>query len=484
MSNPLHLDATGQAALITSGSLTPQELADAAFRGLDAVDPTLRAVVRRLDARPPADGPFRGVPFVVKDMDGTLAGVPCTMSSRFLEHHVPTTTSEALRRLIAAGLVPLAVTSCPELGILGVTEPELRGPTHNPWSTAHTPGGSSGGSAALVAARVVAVGHGGDGGGSLRIPASACGLVGLKASRGRIPLAPAGEGWGGLAHPGVMTRSVRDTAALLDVLAGPAPGDPYAAPTADERFADAAARPPGRLRIAVSTASIYGHATHPSCAAAVERTARLLADLGHEVEEAAPTLDRDRLVRAYLLHVAAGVSSTIVAAGETLGRRPTPAGFEPGTWFLHQLGQALPAAELMSARETQHAAARTLAAFFGRYDLWLTPTLAHPPSRIGEMALKPAERAGLAVLRAIPARKALETVLADLADKSLERTPNTMLFNQTGTPAISLPLHEADGLPIGVQLAAAYGAEGMLLSVATQLEAAAPWIDRRPAVCA
>jgi amidase len=485
-------DATELAARVRRGEVRPIELVEKAISGIEAVNPALNAVMHpmyesaRAAARDLPDGPFRGVPMVVKDFDGFVKGEPFTAGTRFLEGFVPDHDSEALARLRRAGLVFVAKTNLPELAILGTTEGRLKGPARNPWNPEHSTGGSSGGSAALVAARAVPLGHGGDGGGSLRIPASACGLVGFKTTRGRVTMAPDfGESWGGYVSWGCLARSVRDAAALIDVMAGPGAGDPYAVPPLERPLAEEVGAPPGKLRVAFTSGSLFGKATHPEAKAAVESAARLLSELGHEVEEARPEFDRARLVRAYLTQIAAGVAAEIEEMGRWVGRKPSPAYFEPTTWFLFQIGRHLNAAELQQARDAAQAAGRSLAAFFSRYDLLVTPTLAYPPARLGELALKTIEKAALATLRAIPAGPALRAILAQLAETSLERTPNTQLFNQTGQPAVSLPLHQTpDGLPVGVQFAARYAEDGLLMRVASQIEAARPWKDRVPRIVA
>jgi amidase len=485
-------DATTLAERVRAGDVSPLELVEEAIRAIKQVNGSVNAVVHPMfeQARAAAaagalpDGPFRGVPMVVKDWDGFVEGVPFTASSRFLEGWIPDHDSEAIARLRRAGFVFVAKTNCPELAIVGTTEPEWRGPTRNPWDLTRSTGGSSGGSAALVAARAVPLGHGGDGGGSLRIPASHCGLVGLKCTRGRIPVGPAdGEQWGGFVSWGVLTRTVRDTAAAIDVMAGPMPGDPYAAAPLERPLAEEVGRDPGKLRIGFTTGSLYGRTTHPDNVAAVEAAAGMLRDLGHEVEVAAPTFDRDRLVMAYLTQVAVGVAHEIALFGRVRGKTPTAASFEPATWFLGQIGRSMSALDLQESRDAAHAAGRSTAAFHERYDLFLCASTAAPPVRIGELALKPAERLGLGVLRRAPVAAVLRRLLANLAETNLEHTPNTQLFNQTGQPAISLPLHTGEGgLPIGVQLAAPIGGEGVLVRIAAQLEAAHPWIGRRPGV--
>lgn len=484
-------DATSLAELVAAGEVSPAELVEVAAAAIEAVDSELNAVVHpmldeaRAAAEAPPEGPFRGVPMVVKDFDGFVRGHPWTAGTRFLEGYVPDHDSMALARLRDAGLLFLAKTNLPELAILGTTENEWRGATHNPWDTTRTPGGSSGGTAALVAARAVPVGHGGDGGGSLRIPAACCGLVGLKATRGRIPLAPDhGEGWGGYVQWGVLTRSVRDTAGLLDVLSGPAPGDPYHAPRPVRPYVEEPGADPGVLRVGVVTDSIFGKQTHPECVAATEATAELLRELGHEVDTAILPVDKSALAHAYLVQVGVGVAAEIEEFSRLAGRAPSSTAFEAGTWFLRQVGLAMSGMDLQRARDAAQLASRQLADWHERFDLFLGPTLGAPPVPLGSLAATGAERAGLALLRVFPLRPALKAILKQLADNNFEATPNTQLFNQTGQPAISLPLHwTPEGLPVGVQLAAAMGREDLLLRVAAQLEAARPWAGRRPQVC-
>lgn len=485
-------DATALAELVRKKEISSEELVKASIEAIDRVDVELGAVVHRMAdealsiARNPPEGPFSGVPMAVKDFDGMVKGHPWTASTRFLEGFVPGHDSEALARLKRAGLIFVAKTKCPELAILGTTEPEWRGPARNPWNTSHSCGGSSGGSGALVAARAVPVAHGGDGGGSLRIPGSHNGVVGLKCTRGRVPMGPDwGEGWGGFVQWGVLTRTVRDTAALIDVMAGPMPGDPYAAPPLDRPLREEVGVDPGKLRIAWSAASLYGKETHPEIRSAVQQTARWLADLGHDVHEATPTLDRHALVMGYLTQVAVGVAAEVEEMERLVGKKATAASFEPATWFLVQVGRSMPALAMQHARDAAMAAGRAMAAFHQTYDVMLTAAVAHPPVRLGELALKSSERLGLGVLRVAPSGFALRKVLEGLAETNLERTPNTQLFNQTGQPAISVPLHHtADGLPIGMQLSAPMGGEPVLVRLAAQLEAAHPWIDRKPPVIA
>jgi amidase len=471
-------DATELARRVSSGEVHPSELVETAIAAIERVNPALNAVVYRMydEARAAAAGPLPagplcGVPMVVKDFDGFVKGVPFTAGSRFLDDFIPAHDSEAIARLRRAGAIFVAKTSCPELGILAVTEPERFGPARNPHDLTRSPGGSSGGSAALVAAGAVPIGHGGDGGGSLRIPASHCGLVALKPSRGRVPVGPDfGEIWGGYVQWGGLTRTVRDTALLLDVMAGAMPGDPYVAPPLPRPLVAEVGADPGRLRIGFHDGSLFGRRIHGDHAAAVRQAAAALAALGHDVEEAKPDFDRHALVRAYLTQLAVGVADEIDQFARMSGRAPRPALFEPETWFLRQVGRSMTALDLQQARDAALAAARVSADFHARYDLFLCATVTHPPPRIGELRLHALERAGLAALRRVPVARVLRTVVGTLAERVLERTPNTQLFNQTGQPAISLPLYLGrDGLPAGVQLAAAIGREDLLVRVAAQL---------------
>ncbi len=483
------LDATALAALVAAGQLTPGELLDAALERADARDPPLNAIVHRFDeearrraaAALPA-GPFRGVPFLLKDLLAFHRGQPLTASSRLLEGWVAPFDSEVVSRFLAAGLVPFGQTNTPEFGILPVTESRLRGPCRNPWSLGHTPGGSSGGSAAAVAARIVPAAHGNDGGGSIRIPASACGVFGLKPTRGRVSFAPAyGEPWSGLVQEHVLTRSVRDSAAMLDAIAGNLPGDPYVAPPKARPFVEEVGAPPGRLRVAFTTRSLFGRGTHPDCEAAVRSGAALLADLGHDVVGAAPRFPREELVRAYLIIVAAHTRAELEAAARLTGRRLRRELVETETWALAHAGRVLRASDLASAQTAVQRASREVAGFFEEHDLLVTPTLAHPPQRIGAFALRPFERLALAAVTRLPSRRLVDRLVDELAGESFEATGNTMLFNQTGQPAASVPLHwNAAGLPIGVQLATRFGGEATLFRVAAQLEAARPWSGRIP----
>jgi amidase len=468
------LDATAQAELVRGGEITPLELVDAAIARIEQVNPVLNAVVTPLFERAreaargdlPA-GPFRGVPFLLKDLSAAWAGVRQTSGSAFLAHFAPPVDSVLVERYRAAGLVFLGKTNCPEFGFLPTTEPALFGPTRNPWDTDRSPGGSSGGSAAAVAAGMVPVAHGNDGGGSIRIPASCCGLVGLKPTRARITHAPLlGDVMGGLVADHALARTVRDSAALLDASAGPAPGDPYAAPAPARPFLAEVGADPGRLRIAWSAANPIAAPVHSDCVRAVEDAALLCAELGHEVEEAAPALDADLLYESFLAVWIAGHAWGIEAMARATGRQPEPTSFEPLTWALYEIGRGIRAADYLLAITALQGIAREVAAFFARFDLWLSPTLAAPPVPLGSFDHRSTD--GLAMFR-----------------RASEFVPFTPLFNATGQPACSLPLHWTDaGLPIGVQFVARFGDEATLFRLAAALEEARPWAQRVPPVWA
>ncbi|MCA9655215.1 MAG: amidase [Myxococcales bacterium] len=484
----LQHDATALAELVREGEVTPAELLERAIAQIETHNPRINAVVCRMFdtaraavAQGLPDGPFRGVPFLLKDLVADHAGVPTTAGSRFFARFVPESDSELVRRYKAAGLVIVGKTNTPEMGLMGVTEPELHGPTRNPYHVDHTPGGSSGGSAAAVAARLVPAAHGGDGGGSIRIPAAACGLVGLKPTRGRVPMGPdACERWSGYVAQHVITRSVRDSAGLLDATAGPEIGSAYHAPPIERPFAEEVGRDPGRLRIAFTTEALLLGELHPECREAVERTASTLSELGHDVEPARPRFDAEAMAEAYLSTVAANVCAELMHAEHRLGRRPQADELELATWVMREIGRTLGAGRLVELQQLQAETAWAMARFHQRYDLLLTATFARPPARVGELLPGTLERVGLRVLRRLPLRPLLRQAFS-AARKQLAAYPNTQIFNITGQPAISVPTHlSADGLPVGVQLVARFGDEATLLRVASQLETELGWTERRP----
>jgi len=464
-------DAVGLAELVARKQVTPLELADEAIARIEKHNPTLNAVIRPLFdygrelAAAPGDGPFRGVPFLLKDIAGNLAGVPTQFGSRFLVDLPAAQDDTLVGRYKQAGLVPLGKTNVPEFGLLPTTESRLYGPARNPWNPRHSTGGSSGGSAAAVAAGIVPAAHANDGGGSIRIPASCCGLVGLKPSRARNPVGPVlGDMLSGFIADHVVSRTVRDTAALLDCTAGAEPGDPYMVAPPARPFAEEARMPPGRLRIAFATRPPGGPALHAECVAAVESAARLCEELGHVVEEAAPPLDQQTISQSFLTIWCGGLAMQIEALGMLAGREIKPELFEGLTWTLYEQGRQVPASQYLLSVAMMQMAGRAIGQFHERYDCWLVPTLGAPPIANGTIDVE---------------QRDFLTAFAPIIDY----VPFTPMQNATGQPAISLPLHwTADGLPVGVMFSAKLGNEATLLRLATQLEEARPWKARRPPI--
>jgi amidase/6-aminohexanoate-cyclic-dimer hydrolase len=415
-------------------------------------------------------GPLAGVPFLLKDLGAEAADWPSNGGSRLTRGATVPRDSAIVARLKAAGLVIFGRTTSPEFGIGPVTEAAVYGgPTRNPWDEGRTPGGSSGGAAAAVAAGIVPAAHGSDGGGSIRIPASCCGLFGFKATRARFPDGPyAGEGWAGMAIDGFLTRSVRDAALLMDLCAGPDPGAPYVAPPLALGFRAAIARPPRRLRIALCTTTFDGRPVHPECRAAAEAAGRLLADLGHDVDEARPAADHAGMMRAWTEIVACGTALTVRRALAARGRAAAEDDIETVARGACALAAGLGGADYLAAVERIHAYGRELAAFFDRWDLLVTSTLAEPPAAIGRFAHSRPEFADFAHYRLGPGMV-------------FDYSPFCAAFNASGQPAASLPLHwTADGLPVGVQIAARFGADEELLALCRAIEEARPWFRRRP----
>jgi amidase len=377
---------------------------------------------------------------------------------------LPTIQDDTLvARFKAAGLVTLGKTNVPEFGLLPTTEGVYYGAAHNPWNLDHSTGGSSGGSAAAVAAGIVPMAHANDGGGSIRIPASCCGLVGLKPTRGRNPLGPMlGDLLGGLICEHIVSRTVRDTAAMLDCTAGPEPGDPYAALPPARPYLEEVGAPTGRLRIAFATATPNGGKMHPECVAAVERTAQLCEELGHTVEDASPPLDHNLILQSFLTVWCAGLAMQLEAMAMMTGREIREEQFEGITWGLYQQGRQVTASQYLIGVAMLQIQARQVGRFHETYDCWLTPTLGAPPLRLGTIDVN--GRDAMAAMAPI-----------------LDYVPVTPLQNATGQPAISLPLHwSADGLPVGVMFTGRMSDEATLLRLAAQLEQARPWKDRRP----
>jgi Asp-tRNA(Asn)/Glu-tRNA(Gln) amidotransferase A subunit family amidase len=481
-------DAVGLAGLVARGEVSPVELLDTALARLETVDPTLNTVVRRLDERArvradgPLSGPFAGVPFLVKDLLQDVIGTPTGSGSRALAELPAAQNSVVVDRWLDSGLVIFGKTNTPEFGAKGITEPEAGGATRNPWNPELTPGGSSGGSAAAVAAGVVPVAGANDGGGSIRIPAACCGLVGLKPGRGVVPTGPVGgEPLHGAVSNGVISRTVRDSAAMLDVMAGAYPAAPYAVGGIPGSYAAVVSTPPRRLRIGYGTASPIGTGVDPEAVAAVDRAVVLLDELGHRVEPAETGIDERRLAADFLTMWFASLALEVDDARHRTGCGP--GGFEFDTRMLAELGRSVSAPDYLAAHARWADYIRDLAAFHERYDLLLTPTLAYPPARVGELATPMWMRAlGSVLMTTRMGRLARWSGLIDkVIDDNLGRTPYTQLANITGRPAISVPLHwTAEGVPLGVQFVAPLGGEALLLSLAAELEQASPWFDRQP----
>jgi amidase len=469
-----NLDATAQAELVRQKKVKPIELVDAAIERIERLNPTLNAIIRPMydEARAAAteylpDGPFTGVPFLLKDILGIYAGVPMTSGSGFLRDFVPDHDSELVRRQKRAGLIVVGKTNAPEFGILPTTEPRLFGPCRNPWNTGRTTGGSSGGSAAAVAAGIVPMAHANDGGGSIRIPASCCGVFGLKPTRARNPLGPDfGDIMGGLVVEHAVTRSVRDSAALLDATAGADVGDPYWAPPLERPLLEEVGADPGQLRIAFTTESITGSEVHADCVSAVRDAGALCEELGHHVEEATPKIEGALMARAFITIWLAGCASTLDGAAAMTGRKLDSSQFEPLTWAMYELGRQYPASDYILAVQTIQMLARDVARFFSEYDIVLTPTLAEPPVPLGAFDSTP------------------ENPLAGF-ERAAAFAPFTPLCNATGQPAMSVPLFwNEGGLPVGTHFIGRFGDEATLFRLAAQLEEARPWTDRRPPVSA
>jgi amidase len=468
------LDGTAQADLVRRKEVRPIELVDAAIERIERLNPTLNAVVtpmyeeaRKIASGPLPDGPFAGVPYLLKDLGAEYAGTRLTEGSALLGGYVSDHDTELVIRLKRAGLIVLGKTNTPEFGLLPTTEPRLFGPTRNPWDVGYTSGGSSGGSGAAVAAAVVPMAHGNDGGGSIRIPASCCGVFGLKPTRARTPLGPdLGEDWHGLVIGHAITRSVRDSAALLDATAGPDLGDPYWAPPPERPFIEEVGADPGHLRIAFAADATGGVSVHPDCVAAVKDAAALCVDLGHDVVEVSPALDEERITQGVISLICASTTAQVDYWAGRVGRTPTADILEPYTWALYEAGRQRLAFDYILGVQDLQRLSRDIARFFLDYDLWLTPTLAEPPLPLGSFDPTPGNP------------------LQGLT-RAAVWMPFTPICNITGQPAMSVPLYwNSDGLPVGVQFAARFGDEATLFRLAVQLEQARPWAGRRPPVSA
>lgn len=478
MSNPLsvlELDASAQAGLIRDGDISSAELVELSIAQIEKLNPQVNAVIhehferaRAQASGPLPDGPFRGVPILLKDLGcGHAQGDPIHWGTRFLRdagYRAPS-TSYLVEKLRAAGFVAVGRTNVPELGVWLTTEPDAYGPTRNPWDLARSCGGSSGGAAAAVASRMVPVAHAGDGGGSIRNPASQSGLVGLKPSRGRVSMGPMwGDSWAGMIAELAVTRSVRDAAAMLDVLAGPMPGDPFVLQRPARPYALEVGATPAPLRIGILKAT-HNVPVHAESIAAVDATARQLEALGHTLVESYPSVLTDGSIDTFAVPViGAALALAIEQFEAAIGRKIGAADLDSDNWTVVEMGRGITATQYVAAVEAMQRYSRSVGAWWEDFDLLLSPTLPEPSPPIGELVPRPG--------------KPLEGFL-----RSAQLTAFLVPFNVTGQPAISLPLHwSASGLPVGVQLVAGMGREDLLIRVAAQLEAAMPWAGRRPAL--
>ncbi|MDP1584589.1 MAG: amidase [Bradyrhizobium sp.] len=465
-------DGIGLAELVRTRQVSAGELLDEAIARTARVDPQINAVVvkhedfakRQID-KGLADGPFTGVPFLLKDLE-QLEGTRTTFGASVYRDNVADHSGTLARRFLAAGLAIFGKTSSPEFGLMPTTESRLFGPTRNPWNLAHSSGGSSGGAAAAVAARILPVAHASDGGGSIRIPASASGVFGLKPTRARTPLGPdRGEGWGGFSCGHVVSISVRDSAAMLDAIHGAEPSSPYVAPQPQRPFLEEVGRDPGRLRIAFTDKSPYGDAIDPEIAAATREIASLLAGLGHDVEERAPDLAADPAAVMSTI-VAANTALTVRQTEQRFGRAMTSDDFEVLTLASAHNAQKATATDYVAAQLGAFQISRALATFFENWDVLLCPTLCSPPLRIGEL-------------------NTMSDDLSHIAPILRRYMPGTAMFNMSGQPAMSVPLAwNAAGLPLGMMFSARFGDEATLFRLAAQLEQALPWKGKLPPVCA
>lgn len=457
-------DAVGLAGLVSNGEVSPSELLETAVARMAAVNPKINAVTMDLTEWGRQDvkrdiwaGPMAGVPFLLKDLGAQLAGSPTTAGSAVFRDATAAADSAITTAYKDAGLVLFGKTNTPEFGLMPVTEPALLGVCRNPWDTGRTPGGSSGGAAAAVAAGIVPAAHASDGGGSIRTPASACGLFGMKPSRGRVSFAPMGEGWGGASIQHAVTRSVRDSAALLDAVCQPQPGDPYFLAPPERPYAEEVRRDPGKLAIGFTTAALASDALDPECAAAVLDAAKLCEGLGHMVEEVRVPGDLAAMQQGAGDVIAASIAATLDAEGERRGRPVADGDVEMLTWLMYQRGKQISGAAYVRGLAAIHAYGRAMAGLFQQYDVLLLSTLGSPAIPVGHLTEDPRE----------------------YTKRLFKFMPNTQAFNNTGQPAMTVPLAWSQGgLPIGIQFVGRMGEEALLFRLAGQLEQTRPWFDR------
>ncbi len=481
-------DSIGLAELVRKRKAHPKDLLEFSEKKIARFNPDLNAVVlntieqakENLRSGKIPKGPFYGVPLLIKDIIHEVQGQRITSGSRAYKNYIASKDSVFVSKLRAAGFVFIGTTNTPEFALMGITEPELYGPTRNPWDPERTPGGSSGGSASAVASGMVSVATASDGGGSIRIPAAYCGLFGLKPSRGRVPVFPFGRVWQGASVDHVLTKSVRDSAAILDLVSGVSISEAFSLEKSKSSYLSEIKKAPGKLKIAYSFESPIGTPVHPDHIEALLDTVQLLKSLGHKVEPASPKIDGKRLAKSYVTMYFGEVASEISRLDKVLGRKARIGDVESTTWILGLLGKSIGAGEFVSALRTWDEAAYTSEEFLQSYDLYLTPTTAEPPAKIGELGPKLYEKIAMQIIGRLGTGKLLlATGMVDqLVEKNLSRTPFTQLANLTGQPSVSIPLSKTKlGLPIGMQFTAARAREDLLFRLASQLEKARPWAD-------
>ncbi len=486
------------AKLVRDGEINATELCEEAIRRAEDLNPKLNAIItplydfaRESAKRSRPDAPFYGVPFLLKDAHHALKGFAMSSGSKLRKDFIPPNDAEIVTRFKNAGLVILGKTNTPEFKIAYVTEPKAFGATRNPWNLNCSPGGSSGGSAAAVAACIVPLASATDEGGSIRVPASCCGLFGLKPSRGRNPVGPDfDEEWDGMSTSHVITRSVRDSAAMLDAVSGPESGAPYGINTHEKPFFKEINLEPEHLRIGFHTRSAFGRKVHPECKKAVEQTCKLLESLGHHVEETVPKYQEEEAALNWCIIMIANVAALVDKLVQAYGQSKVRRDLELSNYALYSIGQRLKALDFVKAKRRWLQFGTIMAQMLNKYDMMLTPTLGEPPVAVGSQQPSKSDHRSMKLISSwagriiLSNRKLTYSILEELTQNTMKgQMPFTIIANITGQPAMSVPLHwTEDGLPCGVQFIGRFGEEAKLLRLATQLEKAQPWAGRKPQI--